>query len=162
MLLCLARGTCVFVNSHSTFTQEPPENTHFCSSPQRCCVISSSPPCHSRDTVTISCVSQRHTHLSLPLHILPILFCQNSCKRNLCLSLGDLSWTPLTGETFPQSNWPPCHCLLQTQLKATSLDSSKIQNLPRPTQRSVLAFPCMQPEHIRALGWPHCPLWLSA
>lgn len=61
------------------------------------------------------------------------------------LSLGDLSWTPLTGETFLQSNWKPCHCLLQTQLKATSLDSSKIPDLPAPIQSSALAFPCVRP-----------------
>lgn len=110
---------------------------------------------------SISCVSQRHSHLSLPLHVLPILLRQSSSNRNPCLSLSDLSGTPLTGETFPQSNWTPLRCLLQTQLKAISLDSSKIQNLPRPIQRSALAFPCMQPEQIRVLGWAHCPLWLS-
>lgn len=61
---------------------------------------------------------------------LTILFGQNSSKSvPQSLSLGDLSWTPVPDETFLWSNQKPGHSLWQSQPR-TSLDASKIQNLP--------------------------------
>lgn len=140
---CLARGRTHMAHFWVLGNHQRPP--HYC--PQRCCVNSSSPPRHSQDTVTISSVSQRQISKSAHCTFFPYCFARTPAKVSPpSLSLGDLSWTPLTGETFLQSN-----CLLQTQLNA-SLDSRKIQNLPRPIQCLALAFPCMQSEHIQALG----------